>query len=130
VPSLLKAADFLVLPSLWEGMPNVVLEAMAARRAVVATSVEGTEDLVVPDETGWLVPPADVNALAAALREATADHDRLSKFGAAGRHRVDTYFTPPRVVTAYEHLWSGVLGLDYGKDSSKKSSTDDTDRHR
>ncbi len=67
VPALLKAADLLVLPSLWEGMPNVVLEAMAARRAVVATAVEGTEDLVVPGETGWLVPPADPDALAAAL---------------------------------------------------------------
>jgi glycosyltransferase involved in cell wall biosynthesis len=130
VPSLLKAADFLVLPSLWEGMPNVVLEAMAARRAVVATSVEGTEDLVVPSETGWLVPPSDVDALAAALREATADHDRLNKLGEAGRLRIETYFTPPRVVTAYEHLWAGVLGLDYGRDSSKKSSTDDTEGHR
>ena len=48
VPGLLKAADLLVLPSLWEGMPNVVLEAMAARRAVVGTAVEGTEDLVIP----------------------------------------------------------------------------------
>ena len=59
IPSLLKAADVLVLPSLWEGMPNVVLEAMAARRAVVATAVEGSEDLVTPGQTGWLVPPAD-----------------------------------------------------------------------
>ncbi len=67
VPGLLKSADVLVLPSHWEGMPNVVLEAMAARRAVVATAVEGTEDLVLPGETGWLVPPRDPPALARAL---------------------------------------------------------------
>ena len=61
-PALLKAADLLVLPSLWEGMPNVVLEAMAAGRAVVASAVEGTEDLVIPGETGWLVPPGESDA--------------------------------------------------------------------
>ena len=63
VPGLLKAADVLVHASLWEGMPNAVLEAMAARRPVVGTAVEGTEDLVVPGQTGWLVPPNDVAAL-------------------------------------------------------------------
>ena len=60
----------LVLASLWEGMPNVVLEAMAARRAVVATAVEGTEELVLPRQTGWLVPPRDPDSLAQALLEA------------------------------------------------------------
>jgi glycosyltransferase involved in cell wall biosynthesis len=110
VPSMLKAADFLVLPSLWEGMPNVVLEAMAARRAVVATEVEGTEDLVVPGKTGWLVPPGVTSALTSALREAAADADRLRRYGEAGRGRVEVHFTPARVVEAYERLWSGVLG--------------------
>ncbi len=112
VPSLLQAADLLVLPSFWEGMPNVVLEAMAARRAVVATAVEGTEDLVVPGETGWLVPPVDVDALAAALAEAASDRDRLRHFGEAGRARVELFFTPARVVDAYERLWAGVLGYE------------------
>ena len=61
VPSLLKTADVLVLASLWEGMPNVVLEAMAARLPVIGTAVEGTEDLVVPGQTGWLVPAGDLS---------------------------------------------------------------------
>ncbi|MBX6313225.1 MAG: glycosyltransferase [Isosphaeraceae bacterium] len=111
VPGLLKAADLLVLPSLWEGMPNVVLEAMAARRAVVATAVEGTEDLVLPGRTGWLVPPADPAALANALLDAAADPDRLRQFGQAGRDRIESEFTPQRVIAAYEHLWAGLLGL-------------------
>ena len=63
IPALLKSADILVLASLWEGMPNVVLEAMAAGRPVVATAVEGTEELVVPGQTGWLVPPRQPEAL-------------------------------------------------------------------
>ena len=57
IPALLKSADVLVHPSLWEGMPNAVLEAMAASRPVIGTAVEGTEDLIVPGQTGWLVPP-------------------------------------------------------------------------
>jgi len=111
VPSLLKSADLLVLPSLWEGMPNVVLEAMAARRPVVASAVEGTEDLVEPGRTGWLVPPGDAGALASALRDAASDPGRLRRYGEAGRARVEAEFTPGRVVRAYERLWAGVLGL-------------------
>ena len=113
VPGLLKAADLLVLPSLWEGMPNVVLEAMAARRPVVATAVEGTEELVVPDRTGWLVPPGNVGELADALLEASNDPGRLRRFGDAARDRVEASFTPSRVVDAYERLWAGVLGLEF-----------------
>jgi glycosyltransferase involved in cell wall biosynthesis len=112
VPGLLKGSDLLVLPSLWEGMPNVVLEAMAAGRAVVGTSVEGLEDLVVPGETGWLVPPGDSGALARALLESTADPGRLRRYGEAGRDRVEAGFTPGRVVEAYERLWAGLLGLE------------------
>lgn len=129
VPSLLKAADLLVLPSSWEGMPNVVLEAMAARRAIAATAVEGSEDLVVPGETGWLVPPADPAALAAALIEAASDRDRLRRFGETGRARVEAHFTPKHVVDAYERLWAGILGyaIDEGR---RESSADDADGRR
>jgi starch synthase (maltosyl-transferring) len=113
VPALLAAADVLVLPSLWEGMPNVVLEAMAARRAVVATAVEGSEDLVTPDQTGWLVPPRDPPALALALLDAAADPDRRRRYGAAGRARVEAEFSLARMVTSYERLWAGLLGLGW-----------------
>jgi glycosyltransferase involved in cell wall biosynthesis len=113
VPGLMRAADLLVLPSLWEGMPNVVLEAMAARRAVVATAVEGSEDLVVPGASGWLVPPGDPDALSAALLDAASDPSRLSRFGAAARVRVEAEYTPARTILAYERLWAGVLGLEH-----------------
>jgi glycosyltransferase involved in cell wall biosynthesis len=111
VPGLLRTADVLVQASHWEGMPNAVLEAMAARRAVVGTSVEGTEDLVVPGETGWLVPPRDPPALAQALDEAAADPDRCRRHGEAGRLRVEREFSLDAVVAAYERLWAAVLGL-------------------
>jgi starch synthase (maltosyl-transferring) len=112
VPGLMRSADLLVHPSLWEGMPNVVLEAMAARLPVVATEVEGSEDLVVPGETGWLVPPGDPSRLAGAILEAVDDPGRARSLGRAGRARVEAEFVIDRAVAKYEALWSGLLGYE------------------
>ncbi|MEO6811232.1 MAG: glycosyltransferase [Isosphaeraceae bacterium] len=112
VPSLLKTADVLVLPSHWEGMPNVVLEAMAARLPVVATAVEGSEELVIPGQTGWLVPPKEWESLGAALLDAAIDPERARRFGKAGRARVETDFSIDHVIQSYDELWSIVLGFE------------------
>jgi starch synthase (maltosyl-transferring) len=111
VPGLLKAADVLVLASLWEGMPNVVLEAMAARLPVIGTSVEGTEDLIVPGQTGWLVPPGDSGALYRAMVEAAESPQLRYRYGEAGRFRAEREFSVEATVAAYEKLWAGILGL-------------------
>jgi starch synthase (maltosyl-transferring) len=110
IPKLLKTADLLVLASLWEGMPNVVLEAMAAGRAVVATEVEGTRELVVPEQTGWLVPPRDPEALGLALLTAAQDRQLLRLAGSRGRARVESSFSLERTVGSYESLWAALLG--------------------
>jgi glycosyltransferase involved in cell wall biosynthesis len=112
IPALLKTAEVLLLPSLWEGMPNVVLEAMAASRAVIGTDVEGTHELVVPGETGWLVPPENAGALAEAMAQAFDSPDRTKRLGEAGRKRVEAKFTLTGTIKAYERLWARVLGLD------------------
>jgi starch synthase (maltosyl-transferring) len=116
VPGLLKAANLLVLASRWEGMPNVVLEAMAARRAVVATAVEGTEELVLPRQTGWLVPPRDADSLAHALLEAARDPDLCQLMGRNGRNRAMRVFSLEQSVAAYERLWAKVLGYQISLD--------------
>jgi glycosyltransferase involved in cell wall biosynthesis len=67
VPDILAAADIFVLPSLWEGLPIGLLEAMAMGKAVIATEVDGTKEVVRPGENGLLVEPGNVSALAAAL---------------------------------------------------------------
>jgi starch synthase (maltosyl-transferring) len=113
IPSLLAAADLVVLPSRWEGMPNVLLEAMAAHRAVIATRVEGSEELVIPGETGWLVPPRDTRALIDAWIAAARDPDVTRIMGHAGRSRMVSHFHIDHAVAAYEQLWSAVLGLDF-----------------
>jgi glycosyltransferase involved in cell wall biosynthesis len=111
VPGLLKTADVLVLASLWEGMPNVVLEAMAARLPVIGTAVEGTEDLILPGRTGWLVPPRDPEALTHALIEAFDSPERCRQYGEEGRLRVKREFSLETTLEAYERLWAGILGL-------------------
>jgi len=84
-----RAADLLVLPSLSEGRPNVVLEAMSHGLPVVATDVGGIPELVAHGETGLLVPPEDVKALAGALAAMLADPAAARRMGAAGRDRLD-----------------------------------------
>src|SRR4029077_12059691 len=73
VPELLAAGTALVLSSLWEGLPNVILEAMAAGLPVVATPVEGTPELVIDGRTGLLVPAQSPQDLAAAIENILSD---------------------------------------------------------
>jgi starch synthase (maltosyl-transferring) len=93
-------------------MPNVVLEAMAASRPVVATAVEGTVELVVPGQTGWLVPPRHPETLSHALLAAASAPDLCRIFGREGRTKVEREFSLDRTVTAYEQLWCGLLGYE------------------
>jgi len=85
----LAAAHGLILPSFAEGLPMVVMEAMASARPVIATYIAGIPELVRPGETGWLVPAGDARALAEAMAEmATTPAEDLARMGQAGRARV------------------------------------------
>jgi glycosyltransferase involved in cell wall biosynthesis len=90
---VVAAADVLALPSWTEGLPLVVLEAMALGRPVVATAVGGTPELVADGETGLLVPPRDVAALTAALKRVLDDEALRRRLGEAGRRRVAERFS-------------------------------------
>jgi colanic acid/amylovoran biosynthesis glycosyltransferase len=84
----LAAGTALILPSFAEGLPVVVMEAMAAGRPIIATSIAGVPELVTP-ETGWLVPAGDAAALADAIRSlATTPPETLARMGLAARTRV------------------------------------------
>jgi glycosyltransferase involved in cell wall biosynthesis len=93
VPALLETLDVVALPSWTEGLPLVLLEAMARGRPVVATRVGGTPELVTDGETGLLVPPRDPEALAAALRRVLDDADLARRLGDAGRAQVAERFS-------------------------------------
>lgn len=109
VKTILAALDVFVLPSLWEGMSNAVLEAMAAARPVVATAIDGNIEQVVPNETGLLVPPGDAAALADALIELCRRPETLHAMGTRGRERVEKIFPLERMTDATIDLYARLL---------------------
>ena len=116
VPQLLAAADVFAHPSHHEGLPNAIVEAMAASLPVVATSVGGIPEAVVArtsgagsgEDTGWLVPPRDPQVLAAALLAAAESPEQRKAMGERGRARVVAEFSLERSVAAYEAVYRGL----------------------
>jgi glycosyltransferase involved in cell wall biosynthesis len=110
VPLLLAACDVFALPSLYEGSPLAVLEAMAARRPVIASAIGGPSELIDDGVEGLLVPPGDAAGLAAALRRLCGDAELRSSLAEQGRKRVEQEFTAAamtaRVTEVYEDLLS------------------------
>jgi glycosyltransferase involved in cell wall biosynthesis len=111
---LLAASDVFALPSLWEGMSNAVLEAMAAGKPVVATTVDGAMDQVLPGETGLLVPPRDADALARALLDLARDSKKARQMGIKGRERVQRGFSLGQMTDAYIELYGRLLREERG----------------
>lgn len=109
VPQLLKAADCLVLPSRWEGMPNVVLEAMAAGLPVLATEVEGATELIQNHKTGLLVPPNSPGELAAGLSLLLGDSEQALAMGRAAQVVSQKDFTWEQVVKNFEAVFTRML---------------------
>ena len=91
IPGVLAAMDLFVLPSRFEGLPNALLEAMAASLPVVATDAGGVGDAVVDGETGILVPPGDSQSLEEAICRLLLDADARRRMGLAGRQRAKEF---------------------------------------
>jgi glycosyltransferase involved in cell wall biosynthesis len=105
VAPLLAAADLVVVPSLHEGLGVAALEAGAAARPVIASRTGGLAEVVVDGETGWLVPPEDPEALAAALEAALRDAEEARRRGAAARARIAQEFPMERMGAATAALY-------------------------
>jgi glycosyltransferase involved in cell wall biosynthesis len=108
VPRLMAAADVVVLPSAYEGLPNVVLEAMRFGKPVVATAAPGTTEVVVDGETGVLVPVGDVMLLARAIRDIVREPVRAAGLGKAGRARAESLFRVDTMVEKFAELYETV----------------------
>lgn len=102
IPDLLAASDYFILPSLWEGLPMALIEAMASRLPVIATRVSGTNQVMVHGETGLLVAPGNSAELAHAILELLSNPSMALQMGKAARRRVEIHFGAQK--QAQEHL--------------------------
>lgn len=110
IPQVLEQIDLCVLATHFEGCSNVIMEAMAAGKPVIATDVGGNAELVVDGETGLLVPPRDPEALAAACRKLLQDPETARMMGARGRQRIVERFSSARMVEQTLGLYAELLG--------------------
>jgi glycosyltransferase involved in cell wall biosynthesis len=112
IPDLLCAADIFVMASHYEGLTCAALEALAASKPIVATSVEGLRDTVLPDQTGYLVAPDDANAFAAAIAQLAAQPALRDQFGRRARQDAEERFSLDGMVRRYENVYKSLLGME------------------
>lgn len=109
ITSWLSAFDLYCLPSLWEGLPNSLLEAMSLGLPVVASNVDGVPEAVLDGRDGILVPPGRPAPLACALRELADDPAQRAALGQAARAAINERFTLRRMLADYESAYSAAL---------------------
>jgi glycosyltransferase involved in cell wall biosynthesis len=110
VEDYLRAADIFVLPSVREGLPNALLEAMACGVGCIATYLHGVTDaLIADDESGILVPPRDAAALETALARLVSQPDRARAMGARARQRIERDFALAQTAQQYLAVYRELL---------------------
>jgi sugar transferase (PEP-CTERM/EpsH1 system associated) len=108
IPELMRGFDVFALPSIAEGTPVTILEAMATGLPVVASKVGGIPEVVDDGATGLLVPPSDAQALADALATYASDPALAARHGAAGRQRVERSNSIAAMVSGYARLYDSL----------------------
>ena len=109
IPSLLGTLDCFVLPSLWEGFPIVLLEAMAAGVPIVATNIPGNDEAVLSGENGWLVSPHDPAALAEKVLSLLNDPAQAAEFSDVSRKRIHQEFTRAKMLASIQNVYQNVV---------------------
>lgn len=109
VPEVMRGLDCFVLPSLAEGISNTILEAMASGLPVIATNVGGNADLVVAEQTGVLVPPADPESMARAIIRMAKQTDTRQSMALSGRRLVEEKFSMHAMVASYQGTYDKLL---------------------
>lgn len=132
MPRIYAAIDIFVLPSLNEGLPMTILEAMAASRPVIATRVGAVPSVIRDGETGLLVDPGDIHGLRSAIARLLSQPDVCRRIGAAGHNWVSRNYTAEAMALKYSQMYDEVLGapaigmmgtqvLDAGKADARRA---------
>jgi glycosyltransferase involved in cell wall biosynthesis len=111
VPEFLNELDVFVLPSVSEGFPLVALEAMASARPIIVTRSGGPEEIIEDGQTGFLVPPADSDALAEKICELLGSPERAAVLARAARAKLVSTFTLDKMIREYECLYERLLNV-------------------
>ena len=109
IREILSRLDILILPSILEGFPMIILEAMAMAKPIVASDIPGIREQIINGKNGILVPVKDPNALAAAIIEILADRKAAENIGLAARKTVDDKFSIEKMVAQTETLYLSLL---------------------
>lgn len=109
VPALMKTADFFVFPSRWEGMPNVILEAMAAGLPIVTTNVEGIDQLLEHDLSAEIVPIGDLKQFSASVQKLIQNVELRQQYAEQAKHRLSTEFDWQSIADQYQDLYEQII---------------------
>jgi glycosyltransferase involved in cell wall biosynthesis len=109
-PELLQIFDVLVLPSLWEGMPLVVLEGMQAGKAIVASDIDAVKELIDDQKEGVLFPARNHEALASAIESLAHDSRKRMQLGENARKKMSAEFSLPKMIENHENIYLSVAG--------------------
>lgn len=113
VRQIMNAFDLFMLTSVFEGLPYTLLEVMALGLPVVATQVVGSQDVVQAGETGYLLPPGDVNGLAATAVQLLQSAERRRQLGQNGRRSVEQQYDVRQMVRAVENVYESLYNATY-----------------
>ena len=105
IPEILAILDIYVFPSIWEGMPLVILEAMAAKKPIVATKVGGIPEAVIHNHSSLLVPPKNPEALTNAILKILKNSNLAVSLAENAYNRFLKHFTVHKMVSRYEQLY-------------------------
>jgi len=110
IPELLAAMDIFVFPSLWEGLPNALIEAMAAGKAIIATDIPPVREIINTEKIGILVPARDSKAMASSIELLLYDKALAETFGKLAQERAFSHFNINTTVNKYTTLFENIIG--------------------
>ncbi len=109
IAELMQTADLFVFPSRWEGMPNVILEAMAARLAIVSCNVEGIDELLTDQQSGIIIPGGDTSAMSNAVATLAQNAELRTNYAESAFRKVNNHFGWEQTVLQYQRLYESLL---------------------